>query len=283
VPYTRVGRLKSYRDDGSVHPDVDTMFTCRRYVARLGNTRAKGIDNPLFEDIAVIQHNRVTGETCFYQALETPAGDEERPSIDGRRIPPPDEAALPEDAPAHARPASAFWRPPSVVVGIRCITCHDSDPWMHSPYIDQVLGTDGKHIVFDGTKLGTWAGRYSVIGNRGFEAWPTTYAIESTVTTDTEGQSCTSCHNIGSEKTCEDWRRYATGTAPRGTGTTGRSFAHAYWMPPPLTPPLADVHAWESAGFKRAAERLAACCANPTAAGCRRTQITTLPPPYAAP
>jgi hypothetical protein len=40
---------------------------------------------------------------------------------------------------------------------------------------------------------------------------------------------------------------------------------------------------WQSSGFKQAAERLAACCANPTQAGCRKTPIMTPPPPFAAP
>ncbi len=283
IPYARVGRLKTYREDGSEHPDVDTVFTCRRYVARLGQSTYAGqvfdgSEHPLFEDIAVIQHNRVSGETCFFQMLKPGAAP-----IDGRRIPPPTEVALPPGGPSYAVPAASFWLGPDDTAAKGCNKCHDSDPWMHSPYIDQVRGPDGGPIVPAGAFGSGRGGKYSVIGRRGFYNWERSKAISSTVTTDTEGKSCTQCHNVGNINSCAQWSQQSAGTVygPNLTTTGANDFHHRYWMPP-AEAALQNYNGWANAGWKRAAERLQACCTNPAAAGCASTPIMTQPPPYAA-
>jgi mono/diheme cytochrome c family protein len=283
VPYSRVGRLKSYRPDGSEHPDVDTVFTCRRYVTRLGPQTYQGktydgADLPLYEDIAVIQHNRVTGETCWFQMLKPGYA-----SADGRRVPPPTEQTLPADAPAHAQAATQFWIAPQATADKKCFRCHDADPWMHSPYIDQVRDDAGNPIVPPGGFGGGRSGKYSMLGSRAFYKWDKSFAVASTVTSDTNGKSCTSCHNIGSFNGCETWAKQASGQLlAANLSPAGQAFHLRYWMPP-SEEKVTSFAEWQASGFKRAAERLAACCANPNQAGCSKTPIMTPPPPFAAP
>lgn len=282
VPYSRVGRLKTYRKDGSENPNVDTVFTCRRYAPRVGKVAWQGQlfdgqDYPGFEDIAMIMHDRVSGETCFYQMLEP-----NKAPKDGRRIPPPTEEALPAGSPAYALPARNFWIGPEETAAINCNRCHDSDPWMHSPYIDQVRTADGKPIVPSGALGGGRSGKYSVLGARGFYKWQKSKAVVAADGGDSQGKSCTSCHNIGNINTCAEWISQSVGlTAAPNLSTRGATdFAHKYWMPPAESG-LTNVADWLASGFDRAAERLRGCCKYPTSAGCTLTPIMTMPPPYA--
>lgn len=270
VPYSRIGRLASYRKDGTVNPNVDAVFLCRRYVTRLGPQSYQGktydgADLPLYEDIAVLQHDRVTGETCWFQMLQPNYA-----SVDGTRVPSPTEDA-----------AGQFWLSPQSTAARNCYRCHDADPWMHSPYVDQVKAADGKPLVPPGG-FGSGSGKYSMLGSRAFNKWPKSFGVASTVTSDTNGASCTSCHHIGSFVGCQatGWAKQAAGEvlAPN-LSAAGQAFDLRYWMPPPS----ASIHSfadWQNSGFKRAAERLATCCANPNQPGCSQTPIMTPPPPH---
>lgn len=150
VPYSRLLRLYTKKD-------VETVVICRRY--KIGDNAAGGTvrshispDVPLAQDVAIVQHNIKTGETCFFQALSGfQPGKRDLPVA---RIPPPNEKKIPDDIiakyknlPENQRPVAAadFWIKPSAPgtnadsrSGFQCIKCHDSDPFMHSPYVDQV-------------------------------------------------------------------------------------------------------------------------------------------------
>jgi hypothetical protein len=227
---------------------------------------------PGFEDIAIIQHNRVTGETCFFQMLR---GDFS--SVDGRRVPPPDEVSLPSGAPVYALPASQFWLDPVNAASKGCNKCHDSDPWVHSPYIDQIRQADGTPLVPPGGK----GQPYSIVGSRGFSDWQRSVAIASTVTADTNGKSCTSCHDIGSLNTCAAFARQSAGQvqAPN-LSTTGATWPLDHWMPLPQDPTVKALADWQAAGYQKAADHLFTCCDTPAADGCATTPIMTAPPPY---
>ena len=54
TPHSRLGRIPSYKKDGSVHPDVDNVFICRRYTGRDGSYSHNGEiydakDHPIFD------------------------------------------------------------------------------------------------------------------------------------------------------------------------------------------------------------------------------------------
>jgi len=284
-PYARLGRLKSFASDGSEKTDVETAFICRRYKGRFGPQTYRGETYdasvyPAFEDVAIVQHNNKTGETCWFQMLSTSSPK------DARRVPPPTEAQLPDDAPAHALSAVDFWLPPASTAGINCLSCHDSDPFIHTPYVDQVRQADGTPMVPERP-----FGPYKMLGRKFFTNWLSgteTGGTRSFAVTTADGtNSCTSCHRIGSQNTCRQFLKQSVGiTAATSISEFGLDeYALRYWMPPTGTQNRpADETAWHNneGGFKEAAERMIFCCNNPTSAECKRTPINDVPPPYVA-
>jgi CVNH domain len=112
VPFARLLELDVGR------PDTETVAICRRYHGR-------DKDSPLFDDIAIVQHDRVSGDTCFFQS---PVGS----GIDASHMPSPSN-----DSPE----ASSKWLEVSAgghgPGGIDCTRCHDADPFILSPYVQQ--------------------------------------------------------------------------------------------------------------------------------------------------
>jgi len=273
-PYARLGRLKSYRADGSVHPDVDTVFICRRYKGRFGNFQWQGqtyaADQfPGFEDVAIIQHNKKTGETCWFQMLAQAS------SKDARRVPPPTEAALPTGAPSHALTAKQFWLSPQSTAGIDCIKCHDSDPWIHSPYVDQVKLPNGETVVPSNP-----FGQYKMIGRRFFTAWESSSVSTTTPPPGGPDQTCTSCHKIGNRNTCDQFAPQSVGlqTASNSSTHAINTFALSHWMPPSG---IANEAAWSASAMKKHWEQIQDCCNDPSAPGCKLTPVNAPPPPFA--
>ena len=83
VPFSRLLKLNS------VKPDVIALALCRKYRDR-GTTDQQRATNATFDDIAVIQHDRLTGKTCFFQStLEDPNDPTAKVSHSGRNIPAP--------------------------------------------------------------------------------------------------------------------------------------------------------------------------------------------------
>jgi hypothetical protein len=111
VPFARLLRI----DTG--HPDVTTQAICRKYHIH-GND---GAQNYIFDDIAMIQHNKTSGRTCFFQShLEA--------DLDGRTVPSPsDDTAQ----------ANQYWLDTGSVANIHCTQCHAADPFIWSSYVAQ--------------------------------------------------------------------------------------------------------------------------------------------------
>ena len=252
VPYSR---MKTHRDD-----DIQMVLLCRRMYIRPA-------DDPRFDSIEIIMHNVKSGSTCFFISKnfgEHPDGD------DGRRVPPPDEAAPPVGQIA----AQDLWAGPQEVAGHGCIYCHDSDPWMRTPWSAQ----SGK------LPANPW-GFHSVDVGGPFAHWPKPLSIS------TRGNTCTGCHRIGSLNTCRTMEipgfgeqpakmLQSVGQAPHGTlgarpGTTDEAppkvysdwastFPHAAWMPPGNTLPFLE---WKRI-YQRDIEALRRCCDDHAAPGC---------------
>jgi hypothetical protein len=250
APYTRV---RTVRDD-----DVQVLVYCRRMYIR-------PIDDPHFDSIEVIMHNVETGSTCFFISKNfggNPKGD------DGRRVPPPTERTPPEGMIA----AKDLWATPQQTADHGCIYCHDSDPWMHTPWIAQT-----QQLPSD-----PW-GYHSVDVGGPFADWPKPKSIS------TRGNSCTSCHRIGSLNTCQTEvvgtfgeqppkMLQAVGQAPHGRfgaakGTADDDPPDVYtawgtlphgWMGERLPDVDSDLWKLYEAGLKD----LERCCKDPSAAGC---------------
>lgn len=172
VPYTRLVDLSP-----ASRPEVTVLAICRRYEGRPAAS-------PIYDDIAMIAHNRKNGATCFFQSPV-----HEKP-LDGTTVPSPM---------ASTTTASDYWLEPlkengevvhSAPGGIACTACHDADPFILSPFIQQVA------------KLQTWdpKGSYRVDQNGSFapvaeRAWVTA-KIDSNLGGDAAG-GCLGCHRIG--------------------------------------------------------------------------------------
>lgn len=146
-----LGRLQGTRPDGSEDPDV--VWT---YIYRSGG-------------FAAIGYHAVTGATCFLE-------------IDD--LPNPTLLEAPADVDAEAY--NARWTSPQEMFEqSRCQDCHMADPFLHSPYIDQVRDPANPGLPLIPIVAGASNPRppYEVISAPG-----------APYTTELPDNSCTSCH-----------------------------------------------------------------------------------------
>ncbi|WP_136656705.1 hypothetical protein [Nitratireductor sp. XY-223] len=257
TPYSRV---KVHRDD-----DIQMILFCRRMYIRPA-------DDPNFDSMEIIMHNVKSGSTCFFISKnfgEDPNGN------DGTRVPPPHEVEPPEGQIS----AEELWATPQQVADHGCIYCHDSDPWMRTPWIDQIgeLPAD------------PW-GFHSVDVGGPFKTWPKPQSIR------TRGNTCVGCHRIGSLNTCQHLEiptfghqpakmLQSVGQAPHGRlgaryGTIDedppdpfsaltKSYPHSYWMPLGNELPFTE---WNLI-YEHSVAELQRCCADHDAPGCEVAPI----------
>ncbi len=149
-------------------------------VAIVAHCRKQDRDDGFYGDIAVIQYNRISGATCFYQALgNLPA-----------EVPPP---ALGNG------PGQFEWQDPSVTAGQNCVGCHDSGPFIRSPYLAQLRNEPTNRLPGTNEGPGPWDQRmtwnktlpYRFVGSD-FQSWRV-YSVSVTGT----GNVCLSCHRLG--------------------------------------------------------------------------------------
>ena len=164
--YSRLGKLQSD------NPDVEIRFLCRHY------SKASGPDDSLFNDIAVIQHNRSTGATCFYQS---PSGYSTQ--LNGSRVVAPSRGDL------------TIWQTPEVTVSQDCVACHDNGSgFIKTPFLAGVS-------EWNGIPSPTSVTQYSFPG-KVTSQWRA-YSVKS------KAQSvCSLCHNMGASN---------VGSSSRGT------------------------------------------------------------------
>ncbi|MCP4786427.1 MAG: hypothetical protein GY878_23045 [Fuerstiella sp.] len=153
----RVGRYQGKKKDGSPNPDV--VFVSFYRDGGLG----------------VIGHNMKTGATCF---LSVEDGTDVRGDV-----PTP-------DMPGYEK----AWQPPSVVAQDGCTKCHMADPFLHTPWIDQVRAANDPDetlvpLIADADSP------YFVIGEE-FPAPPGRKPGEAhaTIPKHLEGNKCVECH-----------------------------------------------------------------------------------------
>ena len=175
IPYSRIQRIPSS------DPDVVTILNCRRYTLRTK-------DDPMFDDVAIIQYRRGTGDTCFFQSpLEG--------SMDSQKIPSPNK---PE--------GGSYWLGPFSTAQRNCVKCHSSDPFVYSQY----LGSLWADLGF---KSSDPNGPYKVLGEA-FSSWDS-----HMIKTPNIDNHCTTCHRMATGPNCERFSNYYTGQGvPRGGG-----------------------------------------------------------------
>jgi hypothetical protein len=231
IPYSRALIL---RDDDVAQISV----FCRRTIIRPA-------DSDLYDEIDVIAHSVRNGRTCWFQASlpGEPAPDR---GVNGRDVPSPTDVAALSVDPA---PVS-FWNEPRKTAALNCVSCHDSGPYMYSPFIAQVHAVPADPF-----------GLYSNDVGEVFKAWPRPHGIT------TDGNTCTGCHRIGNMNSCHVTMFLAIGEEPIAElDSWGRRFPQSHWMPPG---DLRSEAQWNQAYVESVAQ-LAVCCHEPSLPQCRR-------------
>lgn len=160
APYqlgNRVGRYQGIKSDGSSNPDVAFVT--------------------FFRDggLGVIGHNMKTGATCFLSIKDEISGKQ--------NLPTPDEPEYDKS-----------WQPPAVVAADGCVKCHMADPFLHSPWIDQVRDPKNPELTLV-PLIADFDSPYFVIGKE-FPTPPgrNPGAILATIPKHLEGNKCIECH-----------------------------------------------------------------------------------------
>lgn len=261
LPYSRIGTLPGKNAAGQPSPDIQWAFICRRYTLR-ANT-----NDPKFEDVAVVGHNRATGATCFFQMLRHDAH-----GLDTSRVPPPSEP--PNATPAGAIKAADFWLAPEVTGSIRCNSCHDNDAFIHSPYVDQVRRAENGQsvpLVPPGPNLKAVPpekSRYFFVGAPFQDDISASWRWEKPMRFRPLGNACTTCHNIGTQRTCSYFSSVAGGKPPTDVSQYGSTWPHSHWMPPATETSGMTESDW-TVDFAASVQQITDCCNNPAAPACR--------------
>lgn len=202
----RPNRLNKVCDPGSRF----TVLTNTPSAYVVGHCRKKGLAPGRYGDIAVIQHNRTTGATCFYQAL----GD------------------LPAQVPAPINGVGGFWFTPEHTANTDCVACHDNGPIIRSPYLAQITGPNALPGAGD-SSFNSKDKPYGFVGDD-FAKWKV-YRVE------VDGNLCISCHRLGVNTGARFYPPGTAGTAVdfaiRATDKSEasknpHSTASPIWMPP---------------------------------------------------
>jgi len=227
VPYSRV---IIFRDD-----DVAQIVAmCREKKIRDANTA-------LYDEVDVISHSVRTGSTCWFQA-EAPGLLDPSRGLNGKKVPSPEDPA-----------GKSFWNEPVVTSKGECAACHDSDPFMYSPFIAQTRQLPADPF-----------GKYANDIGAPFRAWQQPSAIN------TRGNTCLGCHRIGNLMTCKQTVREAVGiVTSRGSDEWAKTYPNSHWMPPGNS---MTQKQWDQI-YGGSVDAIFACCANPKAPECNVTPI----------
>lgn len=253
VPYARIGQLPSFNAAGIADRDVSWIYICRRYKIRQDPAY------PNFEDVAIVGHKKSTGATCFFQTLSEGKGLPD--GIRATRVPPPSERS--DATPAGEVQAREFWFSPRDTASIKCYTCHDSDPWVHTPYIDQVKGRAGdvnKPIVPDAPTIDDPL-RYTFVGSQHFTDWPPPTHFKP------KDNRCVTCHRIGPFASSGVFTDYAIGLRTDNTSNAFKQYPRSHWMPPGQASAMEEVE-WNDA-YKSSADQIRSCRQDSSQAACK--------------
>ena len=219
VPYSRLLMLNTD------NPGVTTVAICRKYFA------STGPDDSRFDDIAMIQHNKVSGRTCFFQSkLEA--------ALDGRTVPSPSDTT-PQ--------AAQYWldNTPGGPSGITCTNCHAADPFIWSSFVAQQAD------LAQWDPLGKFTSNFADLFGKFSKVFQP------------NGNACTSFHRFGhgptSDNACNVFPTRYSGNLPNATHPGD------FLMPPGFSGPASSWHA----SFDNAFAQVQRCCANPDLAECR--------------
>lgn len=224
----------------------------------VAHCRKKGLPGNLYGDIAVIQYNKVSGATCYYQAYSNAGidGDFKSPSL-GTSL--ASEADVPN-------PSASPWLSNASTKGIDCRRCHDNGAIIRSPYLAQLTGTNALPGAGDNNYNRT--NPVAFIGDD-YQSWKL-YSVQ------VSGSVCNNCHRMGVSNTSN----LSAGTA-RDFGIRATATSEAKKNPHSATSPIwmlpgqitySSGSAAAAATVKTCADAIASGGTLP--AGCSTTEIT---------
>ena len=177
---SRVGRVEGIDVDGNPMPEVVWVYFCR----------SAGQD--LFEDMGVVSvqiigYNTDNGATCFFESPDA-IGD----NIQSEYLWYDENGFLDGTLPSYGTEDfdQVFHSP--TVSGTNCMSCHNSDPFIHDPWIDNArLPSDSSQTVipkyeYDGIDL-----PYFAVGGYGSQF--------SNASIHIQGNNCLNCHRSSME------------------------------------------------------------------------------------
>ena len=217
-----------------------------------------------YNDIAMVGHNPRTGRTCFFQnALGS--------KYDGAHVP----------HPADVEKSDTLWSGVhGAQGGINCNRCHDSDPFVLSPWIAGAKrGPDYRFRDLDpsGSKAGTpVVPMIGVHPDFPMRDRTTPYTLVNYVAQGWKHErqlvsepveACNQCHRIGTGNTMDTW---AVRTVGGDTGYAGmitdaykKSWRRSHYMPfdpnPNNPDPLPPEDQWEGSPFAKAIAHIQEC------------------------
>ena len=237
VPFARIQELKTGK------PDALTLALCRKYFdrplipAKGGQPAIKPENNPFFDDIAIIQHDKTTGRTCFFQS--NVSSQKTDLGIDGRKVPSPSD------------PSATIWMSTTHIRNsVECTKCHAADPFVWSPYIAQSVDVsrwdaDGRYD----SNFGDLFGKQSTIFRP-------------------DNNECLTCHRFGRGPNMDANKANACNGLVHDYVRRDKPFAvkpTEYWMPPGFGTNRADF----DKTFQASIAQIDRCCANPQLLECR--------------
>ncbi|OQW32224.1 MAG: hypothetical protein A4E19_19510 [Nitrospira sp. SG-bin1] len=141
----------------------------------VAHARKMGLSQGQYGDVAIIQHNKANGATCFYQGALADFNLNHSGKV---------------RAPSKGVGNPAFWMTPSQIAGSKfpCVSCHDNGPIIRSPYLAQITGPNqlpgSGDVTFNGDGQ-----PYSFVG-ADFASWKA-YKVE------VPDNQCNGCHRMG--------------------------------------------------------------------------------------
>ncbi|MDF2694162.1 MAG: hypothetical protein K0S65_2545 [Labilithrix sp.] len=226
------------------------VLLCRKVDNSNGDSMMK---TKVFNDIAIIGRTPRTGKTCFFQNKENIGND-------GSRVTHPGDVAR----------SSAIW--PATPSSYCTKNCHAADAFVHSPWIDQALHSDGKTIV---PKMGetrdfpisNFELPYKLINGpaQGFQV-PQQLVSEDVA-------PCTTCHRVAGAAFAE-FAEWSTGEGDAYFGKITdryKAFEKSHWMPLRLEGLTAENFPTSKWGV--AVKHIRKCMDNTSAEGCEFADV----------
>ncbi len=238
----------------------------------VAHCRKQNNGSGFYGDIAIIQHNKANGATCFYQALG---------HLPGAQIPSP----LTE--PARWQDGTNHWINPEGTERIGCTACHDNGAFIRSPYLAQL--TTPPHALpstSEGYSNLSAPLKYVGLDYASNRSWSITTANAP----GDSGTLCTACHRLAVNNHEHDGNGTALRFANVATASAQRSknphsVSSPIWMRPGQI--FYDANAEASASRIRDCARRFRDSGFTSATDCTATPLATAwevsPPPHDKP